>query len=155
MANNKKRVALIGKISSGKTTLIQRLSSREMKYAKTQMVSYSDDFIDTPGEFIELPFFSRQAINVTCDAGLLILMISCIDGQNSVPPNFIHTFNIPSIGVITKIDREDGNIKRSRNFLDYAGINPKKIYEISSKTGEGIDALEAVIHAHMDHIRKA
>lgn len=154
MASNKKRVALIGKISSGKTTLKQCLSKEEMKYAKTQMVSYFDDFIDTPGEFIELPFLSRQALNIACDAGLLILLVSSIDTQNSVPPNFVHTLNIPSIGVVTKIDLKEGNIRRSRNFLNYAGINPKQIYEISSKTGAGIEALEAVIHSYMDPIRK-
>ncbi|KNZ42017.1 EutP/PduV family microcompartment system protein [Acetobacterium bakii] len=153
MANNKKRVALIGKISSGKTTLKQRLSNEEMKYSKTQMVSYFDDFIDTPGEFIELPFFSRQAINIACDAGLLIMVVSCVDSQNSIPPNFIHTFNIPAIGVITKIDHQDCNIKRSRNFLAYAGIKPKNIYEVSSETGAGIEALEEAIHHYMDPIR--
>lgn len=150
MASNRKRVALIGKIGSGKTTLMQRLSQEELKYEKTQMVSYYDDFIDTPGEFIELPFFSRQAINVTMDAGLVILVNSCIDPQNSVSPNFVYTYNIPTIGVVTKIDREDGNIKRSRNLLIYAGINPKRIYEISSVTGEGIETLEAIIHHYMD-----
>ncbi|MEG2896745.1 MAG: EutP/PduV family microcompartment system protein, partial [Eubacterium sp.] len=110
-------------------------------------------FIDTPGEFIELPFFCRQAINVSCDAGLLILLNSCVDSQNSVPPNFIHTFNIPTIGVITKIDRPDGNINRSRKFLNFAGLNSKKIYEISSYTGEGIEKLETIIHSYMDKFK--
>ncbi|MGE4509458.1 MAG: EutP/PduV family microcompartment system protein, partial [Eubacteriaceae bacterium] len=105
MANNRKRVALIGKIGSGKTTLKQRLSKDEIKYEKTQMITYYDDFIDTPGEFLELPFFSRQAINITLDAGLVILVSSCIDSQNSYSPNFVFTYNIPTIGVITKIDQ--------------------------------------------------
>lgn len=150
MASNKKRVALIGKIGSGKTTLMQRLNEEELKYSKTQMVSYYDEFIDTPGEFIELPFFSRQAINITMDAGLVILVNSCVDPQNAVPPNFVHTYNIPSIGVITKTDLGDCNIKRSRNLLIYAGINPKHIYVVSSYTGEGIEELEAAIHHFMD-----
>ena len=120
MASNKKRVALIGKIGSGKTTLMQRLGEDELKYSKTQMVTYYDEFIDTPGEFIELPFFSRQAINITMDAGLVILVNSCVDPQNAVPPNFVHTYNIPSIGVITKTDLGECNIKRSRNLLIYA-----------------------------------
>jgi hypothetical protein len=47
MANNRKRVALIGKIGSGKTTLKQRLSKDEIKYEKTQMITYYDDFILT------------------------------------------------------------------------------------------------------------
>lgn len=154
MANNRKRVALIGKIGSGKTTLKQRLSDHELKYEKTQMVTYSDAFIDTPGEFIELPFFNRQAINVTMDAGLVILISSAIDSTNSYSPNFVHTYNIPTIGVITKIDQDHKKIKRSRNHLIYAGIHPKHIYEISALTGEGIDELEAVIHSYMDRHRK-
>ncbi|AWW26543.1 EutP/PduV family microcompartment system protein [Acetobacterium carbinolicum] len=150
MANNRKRVALIGKIGSGKTTLMQRLNEEELKYSKTQMVSYYDDFIDTPGEFIELPFFSRQAINITMDAGLVILVCSCMDSQNAFPPNFIHTYNIPSIGVITKTDLPECNIKRSRNLLIYAGINPKHIYVVSAYSGEGIPELEATIHHYME-----
>lgn len=150
MASNKKRVALIGKIGSGKTTLMQRLNEEELKYSKTQMVSYYDDFIDTPGEFIELPFFSRQAINITMDAGLVILVNSCVDPQNAVPPNFVHTYNIPSIGVVTKTDLAECNIKRSRNLLIYAGINPKRIFEVCAYTGEGITELEAVIHHYME-----
>ncbi|AFA49411.1 EutP/PduV family microcompartment system protein [Acetobacterium woodii] len=149
MASNKKRVALIGKIGSGKTTLMQRLNEEELKYSKTQMVQYFDDFIDTPGEFIELPFFSRQAINITMDAGLVILVNSCVDPQNSVPPNLIHTYNIPALGVVTKTDRSECNIKRSRNLLIYAGINPKHIYEVSSYTGAGIKELEAAIQHFM------
>lgn len=114
------------------------------------MVTYTENFIDTPGEFIELPFFCRQAINVSCDAGLVILLNSSVDSQNSVSPNFVHTFNIPAIGVVTKIDKPGANIARSRKFLSYAGISKKKIFEVSSVTGEGIDALEAAIHKYVD-----
>ncbi|MEG0377095.1 MAG: EutP/PduV family microcompartment system protein [Eubacterium sp.] len=149
MASNKNRVALVGKIGCGKTTLMQRLTQQELHYSKTQQVTYTENFIDTPGEFIEMPFFCRQAINVSCDAGLIIVIVSSIDTQNSIPPNFVFTFNIPAIGVITKIDREDANLKRSYNALNYAGINKKKIYEISSFTGEGIEELEAVIHQYI------
>jgi len=150
MASNRKRVALIGRIGSGKTTLVQRLSDMELHYAKTQMVTYTDNFIDTPGEFIEMPVFCRQAINVSCDAGLIVLVSSSTDTQNSISPNFVHTFNIPAIGVVTKIDSPKANVKRSRNFLSYGGINKKKIYEISSVTGEGIDKLVDAIHSYVD-----
>lgn len=149
MASNKNRVALIGKIGSGKTTLMQRLRDEEIHYAKTQMVTYTEDFIDTPGEFIEMPFFCRQAINVSCDAGLIIVIVSSTDNQNMLPPNFAFTFNGPCIGVVTKVDHPDRNIKRAYNYLNYAGINKKKIYEVSSYTGEGIDALEKVIHSYV------
>ena len=48
MASNKNRVALVGKIGCGKTTLRQKLSDEELHYRKTQTISYTEDFIDTP-----------------------------------------------------------------------------------------------------------
>lgn len=145
MANNKNRVALIGRIGSGKTTLFQRLSDAFVSYGKTQQVNYSDHFIDTPGEFVELPCFRPQAINVTCDAGLIILINSSTDHQNSIPPNFVLTYNIPVIGVITKIDHKHSDLRRSQRYLNYAGIQPDKIYSVSAITGEGVDVLRNAI----------
>lgn len=145
MATNKNRVALIGRIGSGKTTLFQRLSDAFVTHGKTQQVNYSDHFIDTPGEFVELPCFRPQAINVTCDAGLIILINSSTDHQNSIPPNFVLTYNIPVIGVITKIDHKYSDLRRSQRYLNYAGIQPDKIYSVSAITGEGVDVLRNAI----------
>ncbi|MBC3889088.1 ethanolamine utilization protein EutP [Acetobacterium paludosum] len=153
MATNKNRIALIGRIGSGKTTLCQRLTNELIAYGKTQQVNYSEHFIDTPGEFIELPCFRPQAINVTCDSGLIILINSGTDQQNSVPPNFVCTYNIPVIGVITKIDHKHCDLKRSQRYLTYAGIQPNNILPVSAFTGEGIAELKAVIQKHVsfDH----
>jgi len=142
MASNRNRVALVGKIGCGKTTLMQKLSDDPISYLKTQMVTYTDRFIDTPGEFIEMPFFTRQAINVSCDAGLLLVLVSASDWQNTIPPNFVHTYNIPFLGVVTKIDHPKADIKRARRFLEYAGIRPHLIVEVSAITGEGIEHLQ-------------
>lgn len=149
MASNRNRVALVGKIGAGKTTLIQRLSAGEVKYAKTQMVTYTDDFIDTPGEFIDHPALKSSAINVSCDAGLLLVVVSATEDQNAVSPNFVFTYNIPAIGVITKIDREAANVARGEKFLQYAGVRKKNIFPVSAFTGDGIDALSEVIHRRL------
>ncbi len=149
MASNRNRVALVGKIGCGKTTLMQKLSDEPIAYLKTQMVTYTDRFIDTPGEFIELPYFTRQAINVSCDAGLLLVLVSAVDWQNTISPNFVHTYNIPYLGVATKIDLPDADVKRARRFLEYAGIRPHLITEVSAMTGEGIEALQNRIAEQM------
>ncbi|KNZ42759.1 EutP/PduV family microcompartment system protein [Acetobacterium bakii] len=149
MANNKNRISLIGRIGCGKTTLFQRLTNEFIAYGKTQQVTYSDHFIDTPGEFVELPCFRPQAINVTCDSGLIILINSSTDHQNSVPPNFVCTYNIPVIGVITKIDHRHCDLKRSYRYLTYAGILPENIYPISAITGDGIIELKTIIQKYV------
>jgi ethanolamine utilization protein EutP len=149
MHKNKEKIAIIGRINSGKTTLIKKLSNEFITYAKTQQVTYSLHFIDTPGEFVELPCFRPQAINVVCDAGLIILVNACIDCQNSIPPNFVLTYNAPVIGVITKIDHPKKKIKRSHNFLTYAGIKPDKIFEVSAHTGEGVPVLKEFIENYV------
>lgn len=155
MASNRNRVALIGKVGSGKTTLMQYLSELEIKYAKTQMVTYTDDFIDTPGEFLDSPFFKGQTISISYDAGLVILVASASDVQNTFPPNFVSVYNLPAIGVVTKIDREDADIKRGRRFLQFAGINKKRIFPISSITGEGIEELREEIHRILEKRAKS
>lgn len=140
----------MGRIRSGKTTLMQALQKKELNYAKTQQVTYTDNFIDTPGEFIEMSIFAHQAVSVSLDASLIIMVSSCIDTQNSIRPNFITMFNLPAIGVVTKIDREDGDRARSRHYLQYAGIPNSKIFEISSYTGEGLEVLSEEIHRYVN-----
>lgn len=149
MASNKNRVALVGKIGCGKTTLRQRLSDQEIRYRKTQAVDYTENFIDTPGEFIDMPFFCRNAINVACDAGLLGVCVSADDTQNKLPPNFALTFNGPVIGIITKCDRDDANTKKARRFLEYAGVPKTKIFEVSAVSGDGIAELTEAILNHV------
>lgn len=121
-----------------------------MKYRKTQTVNYSENFIDTPGELIDLPFFCRNAINVAVDAGLLGVCIASNDDQNKLPPNFALTFNGPVIGIITKCDVENKDLKKARRALEMAGVNRKKIYEVSALTGEGIAELTEVIMNYVE-----
>ncbi|MDD3306144.1 MAG: EutP/PduV family microcompartment system protein [Acetobacterium sp.] len=53
------------------------------------------------GKFVELPRFRPQSINVACDSRLIILINSSTEHQNSVPPNFDCTYNIPVIGDVS------------------------------------------------------
>ena len=146
MASNRNRIAMMGRIGSGKTSLRQRLMGEELKYEKTQQVIYTENFVDTPGEFIEMSLWHSEIVNVTLDVGLVIVVNSAIDSQNSIRPNFVQTFNLPAIGVVTKIDLENADIKRSRRLLRYAGVRDKNIFEVSIVTGEGLDELSEAVH---------
>ena len=137
---------MMGRIGSGKTSLRQRLMGEELKYEKTQQVIYTDNFVDTPGEFIEMSLWHSEIVNVTLDVGLVIVVNSAIDSQNSIRPNFVHTFNLPAIGVVTKIDLEGANIQRSRRLLRYVGVSDKNIFEVSNVTGEGLEELSETVH---------
>ena len=48
-------------------------------------------------------------------------------------------FEKPVVGVITKIDKDDSNPKQARSYLELAGCTT--IFEVSSYTGEGVEAL--------------
>jgi len=55
------------------------------------------------------------------------------------PPNITGQVNREVIGIVTKIDVEDGNPERAANWLKLCGC--KKIFKVSSYTGEGIPEL--------------
>jgi len=46
---------LLGKTFCGKTTLIRALQQAPLGYKKTQAIDFLGDFVDTPGEYLEIP----------------------------------------------------------------------------------------------------
>ena len=48
-----KRLILMGRSESGKTTLKQALTGEAVHYHKTQYIHYDDVLIDTPGEYAQ------------------------------------------------------------------------------------------------------
>ena len=68
------KVMLLGKIGCGKTTLTQRLNEQDVVYAKTQAVSYENNIIDTPGEYIENKFFFRALLVTAAEAEKIIFV---------------------------------------------------------------------------------
>lgn len=138
-----KKIILIGKSGSGKTTIVQALKDEEIKYQKTQSLEYSDNIIDSPGEYIENRRFYNALIITSLDCDIIGLVQDSTDDNNIFPPNFVSMFNKESIGIITKIDKEDKDILRAREYLNSAGV--KKIYKTSAFTGVGIDEIRSLI----------
>ena len=141
-----KRAILIGKQGSGKTALIQRIERRLITGEKTQMVSYHDAFIDTPGEYMEMRGMYRALIVTAADADVVALIYPCLDDEPRFPPQFASIFPKEVIGIVTKTDlarKNEGDIKRAEEILKLAGVN--RIFGISALRDVGIDELVAFL----------
>jgi ethanolamine utilization protein EutP len=135
-----KRLMLIGSIGCGKTTLMQRLQGKQHEYAKTQTIGISEGIYDTPGEYMDSLFFKSALRQTSAEVDLVVFMQAANQEMQKIPPTFTTFFTKPSIGVISKIDiATPKQIQHARHLLELTGVT--EIYEVSSMTGEGYDAL--------------
>ncbi len=134
-----KRIMLVGRSEAGKTTLTQALMGRDIKYEKTQYISYDDLIIDTPGEYMQTKELGSGLAVYSYESDIIGLLISATEPFSLYPPNITGQVNREVIGIVTKIDREDANPQRAENWLKLCGC--KKIFKVSSYTGEGIPKL--------------
>lgn len=130
---------LFGRVGAGKTTLTQALRGEEIKYFKTQYVNYLDTVIDTPGEYTERRETSGALALYAYEADVVGLVLSANEPYSIFPPCLTSMVNREAIGIITGIDKPDANLARVERWLRLAGC--KKIFPVSSYTGEGIKAL--------------
>ena len=135
-----KKIMLIGKTGCGKTTLTQKLNNEEVKYKKTQAVSYKSTVIDTPGEYVENKVYYKSLLVLSSDAKMIVMVQSSIDESTLFPPKFATMFPRKEvIGVITKVDLENSNAERSEKILREAGAT--EIYRIGLNDSEGLEAI--------------
>ena len=134
---------LFGRVAAGKTTLTQALRGEEIKYYKTQYVNYLDTVIDTPGEYTERRETSGALALYAYEADIVGLVLSANEPYSIFSPCLTSMVNRESIGIITGIDKPDANVERVRRWLQLAGC--KKIFPVSSITGEGIAELAAYL----------
>lgn len=130
---------LVGRSESGKTTLTQALMGKDIKYEKTQYISYGDIIIDTPGEYIQSKELGSGLAVYSYEADVIGLLLSSTEPFSLYPPNITGQVNREVIGIVTKIDRDDANPARAEEWLKLCGC--KKIFKVSSYTGEGISEL--------------
>jgi ethanolamine utilization protein EutP len=142
-----RKTILIGKTGSGKTTLVQRARRKAITDEKTQMVIYSDCFIDTPGEYVEMRSMYKALIVTASDADVIAFVQSCTDGDIKFAPGLASVFPKEVIGIVTKIDAAGSatdapntpNIARAREILELAGAG--MIFEVSALLDIGVDGL--------------
>ena len=138
-----KKLMLLGRVAAGKTTLTQALRGEEIKYYKTQYVNYFDTVIDTPGEYTERRETSGALALYAYEADVVGLVLSANEPYSIFSPCLTSMVNRETIGIITGIDKPDANVERVRRWLQLAGC--KKIFPVSSITGEGVADLAAFL----------
>lgn len=131
-----KKIILIGRSESGKTTLTQALKGEKIHYHKTQYTNHYDVIIDTPGEYIQTKNLGAALAMYTYEARVVGLLISATEPYSLFPPCITPMANRPVIGIITKINDEDANIAQAENWLKLAGC--EEIFKVDSVTGEGV-----------------
>ena len=136
-----KKTMLIGRTGCGKTTLTQKLMDEEVKYKKTQAVSYKNKIIDTPGEYVENKMYYKSLLVLSADAKIIILVQSAVDGATLFPPKFSTMFPKKEvIGIITKVDLAEADIERSKRFLVDAGAT--EVFTIGLNDEEGLEVIK-------------
>lgn len=133
-------VLLVGSVGVGKTTLMQRLHDREIGYAKTQAVEMHENVVDTPGEFLESPFYKNALIMAAYEVNTVVLVQAADLRGTRFPPFFSTAFNRDVIGVVTKCGLPDNRRDDAIGHLKLAGA--EKIFCVDSFTGEGLDELK-------------
>lgn len=141
------KVLLIGGIGTGKTSLKQKLLNQEINYRKTQVLEFSECFIDCPGEYLEIPQYYHILIDINHRVSEIWALQDAGRNRCFYPPNFTRVFTRPVIGVITKVDLPQANVQKARSLLANAGVTGE-IYLTSALSGEGcrdlISRLEAL-----------
>lgn len=134
-----KKMILVGRSESGKTTLTQVLRGNKIQYHKTQYINYHDIIIDTPGEYAENKELARALALYSYEADVVGLLISSTEQYSLYGPCITAQANREVIGIVTQIDRPDARVDMAKDWLTLAGC--KKIFFVSTKTGEGIAEL--------------
>jgi len=135
-----KRILLVGGVGCGKTTLLQRLHGAELNYSKTETIYTAGEVVDTPGEYLELPWFKHALRLASFEVELVVMLASATVAEAKFPPGFTTFFMPPSIGVVTKTDIADASqVGTAGDHLRLAGAT--EVLGVSALTGAGIDEL--------------
>lgn len=134
-----KKLILMGRSESGKTTLTQVLRGEEISYDKTQYIKFENTLIDTPGEYAQTHHLGRALALYSYEADMVGLLISATEPYSLFPPCVTSMVNREVIGIVTKCEEEDANPARAENWLRLSGC--KKVFRVDSVTGFGINEL--------------
>lgn len=134
-----KKLILMGRSESGKTTLTQVLRGEDISYDKTQYIKFENCLIDTPGEYAQTQHLGRALALYSYEADMVGLLISATEPYSLFPPCITCMVNREVIGIVTKCEEEGANPDRAENWLRISGC--KTVFRVDSVTGYGMNEL--------------
>ena len=140
------KILLIGGIGVGKTSMKQMLMNEHVSYRKTQVLDFSQLFVDCPGEYLEIPRFYHVLIDASHQVSEIWALQDATKQRTFYPPKFAKVFNKPIIGIITKTDLENANVEQAASYLKYSGIS-EPFYPTSIINGKGYSPLRMRLEA--------
>ena len=143
-----KKLILIGRVAAGKTTLTQALKGEQLTYCKTQYIHYHDTIIDTPGEYTEVHALGAALALYSYEADIVGVVIAADEPFCVFSPGIASLVNREVVGICTGIDKPGANVPQVTRWLNLLGC--KKIFYISSYTGEGLDEIIAYLREPTD-----
>lgn len=140
----KNRIMLLGAVGAGKTTLLKKLTNKNNLVTKTQSIEYTINTIDTPGEFLENPFYHKALFATSLETDVILFLLDGTKKNSGFPPGFPQAFSKKTFGVITKIDDPNADVKQAQLILENLGFL-KKTFPVSAVTGVGIGDLKKAL----------
>ena len=134
-----KKIILIGRSESGKTTLTQALRGEEISYKKTQYVHRDSIVIDTPGEYAQTKQLACALALFSYEAQIVGLLMAADEPYSLYSPNLSGMVNREMIGIVTKAKKSGTDVERAKRWLRLAGCG--NIFVTDAKCGYGIDRL--------------
>lgn len=135
---------IIGNDGVGKTSLSSIIEEKDLNKKKSLDFQYRDKTIEAPEGFIENSYLNNALIMVGQNQAKVVVFMLDDEKDNYIPPNFAKTFTRKTITIINKIDLYDKeDMDRLREIKD--SIGSEIGFEISLKTGEGVDKLKKYI----------
>lgn len=137
-----KRIAFVGSIGAGKTTLFNALQGDYALARKTQTVEFnSNGDIDTPGEYLSHPRLYHALINTLQDVDTLIYVHAANDIESRLPAGLLDIgASKQHIAVISKIDVPDANVAATRQLLHGLGFQ-EPVFELNTHDPHSVQHL--------------
>lgn len=132
-----KKIVLVGRAGSGKTTLMQALNNEKIEYKKTQYVDNTKAMVDTPGEYAETRSLGAALAMYTFEAQVVGLVLASDEPYSIFSPCCAPVANRPVIGIVTKTDKQSP--EKAAYWLKLAGC--EKVFFTSSYKNEGISEI--------------